>query len=577
MSGSSFKEEKSMGSRIVVVGGVAAGPKAAARARRRDPKAEITLVEKGELLSYAGCGLPFYIAGLVREARELMSTPAGVVRDAAFFRSVKAIEVRSRNMAQQIDRRRKELAVVDLESGEQTRLPYDKLVLATGGSPIVPPMPGVDLRGVHRLGNPTDAVAIRDAIESDGVSRVAIIGGGLIGLEVADALANQGLDVVILEMRDQLLPGVLDRDMAALVEKHLRGKGVELRLGAPVTGLEGDPQHRFRAALTEDGPVEADLAIMAIGVRPNVKLAADAGLAIGPTGAIAVNELLQTSDPDIYAGGDCVENRHLVTGRPVYIPLGSTANKHGRVIGDNVTGGSERFPGVVGTTVFRVLGLNVGRTGLTEQQARDEGFSVVTSVVPSPDCAHYYPAARMVVVKLVADARTGRLLGAQSLGPGEAVKRIDVAATAITLGADLEQLAGLDLGYAPPFSTAIDVIAHAANTARNKVSGMARSVSPLEVKRRMEAGEDFVLLDVRSPAEYQQERIDDPRVRLIPLGKLRERLGELPRDRDIVAFCKLSLRGYEACSILAGAGFTRVSFMDGGLVGWPYELAGGKE
>lgn len=566
-----------MARRIVVIGGVAAGPKAAARARRRDPEAEITLVERGEFLSYAGCGLPFYIAGLVKEAQELMCTPAGVLRDAAFFKSVKNVKVLTRTLAQQIDRERKEVVVVNLESGDQSRLPYDNLIIATGGSPIVPPIPGLDLNGVFRVGNPADAVAIRDAISTDGVEKVAVIGGGLIGLEVADALANQGLDVAILEMQGQLLPGVLDADMAALLAKHLRGKGMDIRLGAPVVGLEGDSEHRFTAALTAPGPVEADLAILAIGVRPNVKLASDAGLRIGPTGAIAVNEYLQTSDPDIYAGGDCVENNHLITGKPAYLPLGSTANKHGRVIGDNVTGGHERFPGVVGTTVFKTLGYNVGRTGLTEKQAREAGHEVVTSLVPSPDCAHYYPANKTVVVKVVADAESGRVLGAQALGPGEVVKRTDVVATAITFGASLEQLANLDLGYAPPFSTAIDVAAHAANVARNKIAGLARSVAASEVKKKLEAGDDFILLDVRSPKEYEQERIEDPHVRLVPLGKVRERISELPRDKEIISFCKLSLRGYEAATILTGAGFTNVKFMDGGLVGWPYETVEGQK
>lgn len=566
-----------MAKKIVVIGGVAAGPKAAARARRLDPEAEITLVEKGELLSYAGCGLPFYIAGLVNEAQELMCTPAGVLRDAAFFKAVKNIKVLTRTLAQQIDRERKEVVVVNLESAEQSRLPYDKLVIATGGFPIVPPMEGLDLNGVFRLGNPADAVAIRDAISANGVEKVAVIGGGLIGLELADALSNQGLDVAVLEMQGQLLPGVLDADIAALLAKHLSGKGMDLRLGARVTGMVGDSEHNFVAAETEAGSVDADLAILAIGVRPNAKLAADAGLSIGATGAISVNEFLQTSDPDIYAGGDCVENHHLVTGKSVFVPLGSTANKHGRIIGDNVTGGHEKFPGVVGTTVFKTMGYNVGRTGLTEKQAHEAGYEVVTSLVPSPDCAHYYPSNKTVIVKLVADGKTGKVLGAQAVGPGEAVKRIDVVATAITFGATLDQLANLDLGYAPPFSTAIDVAAHAANVARNKIAGLADSVSALEVKQRLEAGDDFILLDVRSPKEYEQERIDDPHVRLLPLGKVREKLAELPKDKEIVSFCKLSLRGYEAATILTGAGFTDVKFMDGGLVGWPYETSNGKK
>ena len=564
-----------MGKKIVIVGGVAAGPKAGARARRRDPEAEITIVEKGDLLSYAGCGLPFYISGLIHEAEELMCTASGTVRDAAFFKAVKDIKVMTRTMAEKIDRQRKELVVINLETGERSKLPYDKLVLATGANPIVPNMEGIDLRHVFRVGHPADAVAIREAVSSGEVDRVAVVGGGLIGLEVADALANQGVDVTILEMKEQLLYGLLDPDMAALLAKHIRDKGIDLRLGMPVKGFEGDADQSFCGAVTDGGVVKADMAIVAIGVRPNVSLAVGAGLELGKTGAIKVNEYLQTNDPDIYAGGDCVECVNLVTGAPIYAPMGSTANKHGRVIGDNVTGGAAMFPGVLGTTVLKTFGLNVGRTGLTEQAARDAGYEVLTAVAPSPDCAHYYPANKMVVVKLIADAKTRRLLGAQTLGMGDAVKRTDVAATAITFGASLDQFANLDLGYAPPFSTAIDVVAHAANVGRNKLEGLARSISPSEVKKKIDSGEDFILLDVRSPKEYETEHLPGEQVRLLPLGKLREKVGELPKDKEIVTYCKVSLRGYEAARILAGAGFERVRFMDGGVVAWPYDTVTG--
>ncbi|MGI5835791.1 MAG: FAD-dependent oxidoreductase [Chloroflexota bacterium] len=560
-----------MGKKIVVVGGVAAGPKAAARARRRDPEAEITIVEKGELLSYAGCGLPFYVAGLIQEAEELMHNAAGAVRDAAFFKAVKDIKVMTRTLAEKIDRERKELLVVDLETGAKSRLPYDKLVVATGANPIVPKMDGTGLKRVFRVGHPDDAVAIRDAVESGEVDRVVVIGGGLIGLEMADALMNQGVDVTIVEMKDQLLAWLLDSDMAALLAKHLRSKGIDLRLGMPVRGLKGDADGNFVGAITDQGVIEGDMAVMAIGVRPNVTLAAEAGLKLGSTGAIAVNEYLQTSDPDIYAGGDCVENINLITGAPVYTPMGSTANKHGRVIGDNLTGGEEKFPGVLGTTILKSLGLNVGRTGLSEEAAKAAGYDPLTSVAPSPDCAHYYPANKIVVVKLIADAKTRRLLGAQALGMGDAVKRIDVAATAISLGATLDQFANLDLGYAPPYSTAIDVVAHAANVGRNKIDGLAHSIPSLDVKKKMDAGDDFILLDVRSPKEFETEHIADPRVRLVPLETLRERADELPRDKEIVTYCKVSLRGYEAAKILEALGFKKVRFMDGGVVAWPFE------
>ena len=559
-----------MAKQIVVVGGVATGPKAAARARRRDPEAQITIVERGGLLSYAGCGMPYYVAGLVEEARDLMCTPAGVLRDAAFFKNVKDVSVRSRTLAEGIDRDRQEVALVSVETGERSKLPYDYLVLATGGMPVVPPISGLDLNRVFRLAQPDDAVAIRQTALSRGVNRVAIIGGGLIGMEVTDALATLGLQVTVVEMMPHVLSALLDPDMASLLENHLRAKGVELRLGERVMGLEGDETGNVRRVVTDRGVVETDMALLAIGVRPNTRLAEEAGLALGPTKAIAVNEYLQTSDPSIYAGGDCVENTHLVSGRKVYVPMGSTANKHGRIIGDNVTGGHERFPGIVGTTVLKVFEFNVGRTGLTEREAKALGHDVVVSLTPSPDCAHYYPESRSVMVKLVTDARTGKVLGAQALGAGEAVKRIDVIATVLTFGGTVDQLANLDLGYAPPYATAIDVAEHAANVVRNKQAGLAIGLSPQDVKEKLDRGEDFVLLDVRTPKEYEGERINDPRVKLIPLGKLRERVGELPRDKEIVAFCKLSVRGYEAQTILAGAGFSNAKFMDGGLAAWPY-------
>jgi rhodanese-related sulfurtransferase len=281
---------------------------------------------------------------------------------------------------------------------------------------------------------------------------------------------------------------------------------------------------------------------------------------------------MQTSDPDIYAGGDCVESHHLVSGQKIHWPMGSAANKHGRVIGDNLVGRKTAFSGVVGTAVLKAFDHNVGKTGLTEKQARDLGYTVVSTLTPSPDSPHFYPDNKLILVKLVADAHTGKLLGAQVMGPGEAVKRVDVLATAIRFGAGVNEVSELDLGYAPPYSTAIDVAAHAANIIQNKMTGLAKSISPMEVKAKLERGEDFVWLDVRSPQEFEQIRLDDPRVKLIPLGKLRERAGELPRDQEIIAFCKVSLRGYEAQRILEGLGFGQVRFMDGGIVAWPYAM-----
>lgn len=558
-----------MGRRVLIVGGVATGPKAAARARRRDPQAEITVLERSDQLSYAGCGTPYYVSGRIKEARDLIGT-GGVARDAAFFKTVKNVDIRTRTLAESIDREAKTLQAIDLGTGERLEMPYDTLVLATGSTHTRLPVPGADLQMVFGLANPNDAVAIRAAASADGVRSAVVIGGGLIGLEVVGALRALGLQVTVVEALEQLLPALLDAELARLVAKQLVGQGVAIRLGERVVSLDGDDAGRVRGVRLGSDLLEADIVVVAIGVRPNVELARLAGLAIGATGAISVNEYLQTSDPDIYAGGDCVENTHLVSGRKVYVPMGSTANRHGRVIGDNVTGGQTRFPGIVGTSVFEVLGYSVGRTGLTERQARESGHEVNTALCPASDIAHYYPGAKNVIIKWVVDASTGRLLGAQGVGTGEVVKRIDVAATAITLGANVDQLANLDLGYSPPFATAIDAAQHSANVARNKRDGLARAVSAAEVKAKLDSGDDFLLLDVRGPGEYQAEHIEDPRVKLIPLGTLRQRLGDLPRDKEIVIFCRVSLRAYEAQRILDGAGFSDVKFMEGGLTAWPY-------
>ncbi len=558
--------------RIVIIGGVATGPKAASRARRLAPEAEITIIERGEILSYAGCGMPYFIEGKVKDIRDLFRTPAGVPRDAIFFHRVKDVRVLNRTLALSIDREAKTVEVVRIDTGEYETIPYDRLVLATGGLPVVPPIEGLGLHRVFRLNQPDDAVAIRDAVASGQFQRATIIGGGLIGVEVTEALTLNEVEVSIVEMLDHLLPTLLDFEISTFLTRHVQAKGVRVYTGEKVLRLEGDSEGNVRKVITDQREIETDMVLLAVGVRPNVKLAQDAGLEIGPSGAMAVNEYLQTSDPDIYAGGDCVENPHLITGQKVYMPMGSTANKHGRAIGDNVVGGKTVFPGVAGTMVVKVFDYSVGKTGLSENQARQQGYEVVTCLVPSIDCSHYYPECTMVLIKLVADAKTGRLLGGQAVGPGDAVKRVDVLATALRFGARVSDIRDLDLGYAPPYSTAIDIVAHAANVIDNKLSDLAKGISPMEVKARLERDEEFIWLDVRTPPEYEQVRIADRRVKLIPLGRLRERLEELPRDQEIIAFCKASLRGYEAQRILEGAGFQKVRFMDGGLAAWPYEL-----
>lgn len=558
-----------MTNKIVIIGGVACGPKAAARARRLDPAADVTIIEKGDLLSYAGCGMPYYIQGEIETADELMSTPAGAVRDAAFFKNVKAITCMSRTLAERIDPKQKIVDVVSLESGDRIAIPYDKLVLATGADAFIPPLPGADLKNVFRLNHPYDAEGIRDAV-TDGCRNAVIVGAGLIGMEVAEALVTRGLSVSLVEMMDTVVPTFLDADLANHLEKHLRSKEVSIHTGTRVESLEGDDAGKVTTVVTDKCKLDADLVLMAIGVRPNIKLARDAGLEIGDTGAIKVNERMQTSDPDIYAGGDCVESINRLTGRPCYVPLGSTANKHGRIIGDNVTGGDSVFSGVLGTVIFKAFDFNVGRVGLSETDCIRLGIPYLIALTPGPDRAHYYPTAKPMVLKVISNANDGKLLGVQAVGMGDVAKRIDVAATALSFGAATRDLAELDLAYAPPYSSAVDLLAHASNVIDNKSKGIAIAIGPLDLKKKLDSGEDIVLLDVRSPQEVEAAPFEDPRVVNIPLGKLRSRITELPKDKEIVTFCKISVRGFEAQRILNGEGFENVRFLDGGVMAWPY-------
>jgi NADPH-dependent 2,4-dienoyl-CoA reductase/sulfur reductase-like enzyme/rhodanese-related sulfurtransferase len=552
--------------KVVVIGGVAAGPKTAAKIMRLNPQAEVTLLERGKLISYAGCGLPYYVSGVVKEQKDLMSTPIGVVRDPAFFQKVKNFKVLTETEALEIDCARKRVRARRNGEVEELWFDYDKLVLATGASPVIPPVPNAALANITALHNVPDAERIKALLAQAGAREVVMVGGGLIGVETVEALVQCGCRVTVVEMLPQILR-MLDWEMARLVERHMESHGVKVMTNTQVTSFEGGG--RVGGVVTNRGRLPAELVVLGIGVKPNVELARHAGLHIGPTGAVQVDVGMRTSNPDVYAVGDCAETSDLVTGKPCYVPMGSTANKQGRVAAINICGGQDQFPGVLGSTVCRVFDFCVARTGLTEAAARQLGYETTAVLVPDTDRPHYMPTAKPLIIKLVADSRTRKLLGAQAVGPGAGDKRMDVAAMAITAGMTVDQLSKVDLCYAPPYSPALDNLITAANVARNKLDGQVVGITPMEVKARLDGNEDFVLLDVRSPAEHQQENLAGST--LIPLGALRSRLGELPKEKDVVAFCKVSLRGYEAAKILQGAGFNRVRVMDGGMAVWPFE------
>jgi NADPH-dependent 2,4-dienoyl-CoA reductase/sulfur reductase-like enzyme/rhodanese-related sulfurtransferase len=551
--------------RIVIIGGTACGPKAAARARRCDPAAKITIIEQREDLSTATCGLPYFISGVIKNETDM------VARRPDYFRNVFDIEVLIGTRATAVHPEKHTVEISDLKTDRQTTIEYDKLVIATGASPVVPNLEGKDLKGIFTLSNLPDADAIRQHLATLDWKEVVIVGAGLIGLEMAEAFAVRGLYVTVIEALGWPLPALLDFEIAAYLDRHLKSKRIKVRCGERVSGFLGDSEGRVRKVAVGNTELDAGLVLLSIGVRPNIGLAKEAGLAIGSTGGISVNELLQTSNPAIYAGGDCVETVNIITGKKSLVPLGSTANKHGRIIGTNVTGGNDTFPGVLGTAIAKVFDFNVGRVGLNESQVREAGYDTVMSLVPSSEHATYYPGARDIMVKLVADKTNGKLLGGQVVGPGNAAKRIDVLATALSFGATVDDLASIDLAYAPPYNSALDPLHNAANIIRNKLCGLARTLTPAEVKQKLDNNDRFVLLDVRSKMEWEDKHINAPQVRWLPLTELRRRLDEFSPDDEIVIYCQVSVRSYQAQRILDGAGFKNVKFMDGSLDAWPYE------
>ena len=436
--------------RIRVIGAVAAGTTAATKARRNAPDADIVLYERDQDISYVGCGIPYFVGGEFDDVTTLRP------RGPEWFAEKYRITVGTRHEVVSADANTRTLTIRDLDTGEESTDTWDVLLLAIGASPVIPPIDGVGTPGVFPVRSIQDAVAIDAWIDERAPRTAVVVGSGFIGLEMAEQLAHRGLAVSIVEMLPQVMPAALDADMAEPVAEELRRHGVELHLGRTVEAIEGDDA--ATAVLLDGGErLPADLVIMSVGVRPNVALAKQLGVALGPTGAIAVDTGMRTSVPGILATGDVVENLSVLTGEPIWRPLGSTANKTGRVAGDVATGGDAEHRGVLGTGILRVFDLGVAHTGLTEAEARKQGYDVVTHTDTKPTRAGYL-GGKKVTIKAVADRATGRILGAQVVGPEGVDKRVDVLATAITFGATAEDLIHLDLAYAPPFSTAKDPI-----------------------------------------------------------------------------------------------------------------------
>jgi NADPH-dependent 2,4-dienoyl-CoA reductase/sulfur reductase-like enzyme/rhodanese-related sulfurtransferase len=564
-------ENQKIRRRIVVVGGSAAGPKAAARARRLDEDAEITILQQADDLSMASCGYPYYVGGVFDDRNQLLCTPAGVVRDPVFFLKAKGIVARTGTEVTKIDRSRKVVIARDLKTGIDDEYIYDRLVLATGAKPKLPNIPGRELQGITTLQSIRDADFLRKVRDERQVKKAVIIGGGLIGIETCEALQLAGIDITVIELLPQLLT-FLDWDLARLVENHVRAKGANVITNNGIAEFLGKNGRLTGVKLQNGTELECELAVVAIGVSPNAQLAKEAGIEIGLTGGILVDDHMKTSDPDIYAAGDCVEVCHLLTGNKVHAPYGDLANLQGRVAGENAAiGDSVTFSGTIQTGICKIFDFAAGSTGLSERSARAAGHvNVMTCVNASPDKPGFM-SGELLVTKLVAEWDSGQILGAQCVGPGDVSKQLAIWAMAVRSRMTVEDMVNADLPYAPPFSLAIDHSITTAHILQNKLKGRMRGISSVIVKEKLDAHAPVFLLDARGPDEFEELRLGIGE-HLIPLGALRSRLHELPSDKDaeIICFCKISLRGYEAARVLEGHGWKNVKVMEGGIAAWPY-------
>ncbi len=528
--------------KILIVGAVAGGASAAARARRLDEYAEIILFERGEAPSFANCGLPYYVGGVIAERDKLLVAPKQRLVERY------NLDVRTRTEVVRIDRTRKLVVARDLSTGTEYEESYDNLILSPGASPLRPPIPGADLASAYTIRDLSDADRLHQAV--GGARTAVIIGAGFIGLEMAENLVHRGITTTVVEMADQILPP-WDPEMVTPVADHLRDRGVRLQLSDAAKAIEATDAG-LRVELNSGGTLDTDFVVMSVGVRPENQLAVDAGLEVGTRGGIRVNASMQTNDPDIYAVGDVVEVTHFVDGSPIQIPLGGPANRQGRIAADHIFGRDSKYRGTQGTAIVGVLDMTVAMTGLSEKALMAANLSFEKIYIHPAHHAGYYPGAEQLTLKLLFAPDTGRILGAEIVGGAGVDKRIDVLAIAIQAGMTVYDLEEAELAYAPQYGSAKDPI----NMAGFVAAGVLRDDQPVtHVAQLTSDGADAepYVLDVRTAGEFEAGHIEG--ATNIPLESLRARLDEVPRDRPIVAYCKVGQRGYSATRILAQHGF----------------------
>lgn len=540
--------------KVVIIGGVAGGAGTAARLRRLSESVKILMIEQGRDISYANCGIPYHIGGVIKEREDLLEVSE------EYFENALGVDVRTLSKATAIDRARKSVMIKDLASGRTYEETYDKLVLSPGAEPIRPPLPGIGDERVFTLRNLEDMDRMIALIKSKRSGKAVIIGGGLIGLEMAENMTNRGFSVTVLERTDQTV-GLLDPEMAAPVHRHLMEKGVRLFLRETVTGFESG-QRNLLNVMTKSGLVhETDMALISAGVRPETALAGQAGLALGSLGGIRVNEKMETSDPDIYALGDAAEIREAVSGSEALIPLANSANKQGRIVADNIMGHNRKYTATAGTAIARVFDLTVAATGLNEKILKAKSIPCAVIHLNPPSRARYYPGASRILIKLLYSPQDRRVLGSQMVGRAGVDKRIDVISTLIQNKGTVDDLSALELAYAPPYSSAKDPVNLAGMIAINHLEGRCPLVYSHEVSGLVR--EKAFFLDVRPAVSFKRGHIETSVN--IPLDELAQRMNEIPRDKKIIVYCNQGKSSYFALSRLRNSGFREVYSLSGGF------------
>ncbi len=531
--------------KLLVIGGVAAGTKTAAKFKRENRSAQVTLLSKSEDISYAGCGLPYYVGGAIEDRGEL------IVNTPQKFESLTGVEALTCREAVRVDAEKKKVEAKNLRTGETEIYEYDSLVIAVGASPVVPPVEGVELPGVFQVRTPEDAVSIREYLDTNQVKKAVVVGGGFIGLEMAENFLTRGVSPTVVEFTPQLMPGVLDPEMAAYVKKHLQKKGVRVLTGTKAEAVLG--QGKAESVRTSGGDLPCGAVIFSVGVRPNTGFLSDSGIAM-ERGTILVDEKLRTNLPDVYAAGDCAMVKNRLTEKPQWSPMGSSANLEGRTLAQALAGEEKSFPGVLGTAVCRLPGLNCGKTGLTEQAARDAGYAVETALMVTDDKAHYYPDSSFFIIKLIAEKNTGVLLGVQALGPGAVDKLIDLGVLGISMRAKLSDFENLDLSYAPPFSTAIHPFVQAVYVLENKLSGALVSMTPAQYAAG--EAEGYTVLDVNLQPTIRGAKYID-------LASVNGPIEGIGKEEKLLLVCAKGKRAYFLQNRLKSFGYPNTVVLEG--------------